>query len=110
MTQFSIQWILSLNRLCQKWGQVHLVSNAIESNNGRLGCSPKHSLQDIGAVRCYEHLTEVRDILSQQFADAKRLGRMQKRFGFVDEQDVPIGAKNRGHYPRERSKAVSLVI
>jgi len=23
MTQFSIHWILSLNRLCQKWGQVH---------------------------------------------------------------------------------------
>jgi hypothetical protein len=23
MTQFSIQWILSLNRLSQKWGQVH---------------------------------------------------------------------------------------
>ncbi|MHB8304194.1 MAG: type ISP restriction/modification enzyme, partial [Acidobacteriaceae bacterium] len=25
MTQFSIHWILSLNRLCQKWGQVHLL-------------------------------------------------------------------------------------
>ncbi|MGH9344001.1 MAG: hypothetical protein ACRD19_09600, partial [Terriglobia bacterium] len=24
MTQFSIQWILSLNPLCQKWGQVHV--------------------------------------------------------------------------------------
>jgi len=24
MTQFSIQWILSLNRLCQKWGQVQV--------------------------------------------------------------------------------------
>src|ERR1017187_10052051 len=24
MTQFSIQWIVSLNRLCQKWGQVQL--------------------------------------------------------------------------------------
>jgi hypothetical protein len=23
MTQFSFEWILSLNRLCQKWGQVH---------------------------------------------------------------------------------------
>src|SRR5665213_838803 len=23
MTQFSFGWILSLNRLCQKWGQVH---------------------------------------------------------------------------------------
>jgi hypothetical protein len=22
MTQFSFEWILSLNRLCQKWGQV----------------------------------------------------------------------------------------
>jgi hypothetical protein len=26
MTQFSIQWILSLNRLCQKWGQVQTVT------------------------------------------------------------------------------------
>jgi hypothetical protein len=25
MTQFSFEWILSLNCLCQKWGQVHLV-------------------------------------------------------------------------------------
>jgi hypothetical protein len=24
MTQFSIHWILSLNQLCQKWGQVQL--------------------------------------------------------------------------------------
>jgi hypothetical protein len=24
MTQFSFEWILSLNRLCQKWGQVQL--------------------------------------------------------------------------------------
>jgi len=24
MTQFSIRWILSLNRLSQKWGQVHI--------------------------------------------------------------------------------------
>jgi hypothetical protein len=23
MTQFSFEWILSLNWLCQKWGQVH---------------------------------------------------------------------------------------
>jgi hypothetical protein len=26
MTQFSFKWILSLNRLCQKWGQVHIYS------------------------------------------------------------------------------------
>jgi predicted GNAT family N-acyltransferase len=26
MTQFSIRWILSLNRLSQKWGQVHIAS------------------------------------------------------------------------------------
>jgi hypothetical protein len=26
MTQFSFEWILSLNRLCQKWGQVHAVN------------------------------------------------------------------------------------
>jgi hypothetical protein len=25
MTQFSIQWILSLNQLSQKWGQVQFV-------------------------------------------------------------------------------------
>jgi carboxylesterase type B len=31
MTQFSFGWILSLNWLCQKWGQVHLfvVDNAL---------------------------------------------------------------------------------
>jgi hypothetical protein len=26
MTQFSIHWILSLNRLCQKWGQVQSIN------------------------------------------------------------------------------------
>jgi hypothetical protein len=26
MTQFSFEWILSLNCLCQKWGQVHYLS------------------------------------------------------------------------------------
>jgi hypothetical protein len=34
MTQFSFGWILSLNWLCQKWGQVHYVS--VESKNGNL--------------------------------------------------------------------------
>jgi hypothetical protein len=29
MTQFSIQWILSLNRLSQKWGQVQFASSGI---------------------------------------------------------------------------------
>jgi hypothetical protein len=30
MTQFSIHWILSLNRLCQKWGQVHSITYRYE--------------------------------------------------------------------------------
>jgi len=29
MTQFSIHWILSLTRLCQKWGQVHGDANSL---------------------------------------------------------------------------------
>jgi hypothetical protein len=31
MTQFSFEWILSLNRLCQKWGQVHYVTDALSA-------------------------------------------------------------------------------
>ena len=27
MTQFSFEWILSLNRLSQKWGQVHILAS-----------------------------------------------------------------------------------
>jgi len=34
MTQFSIQWILSLNRLSQKWGQVHLLPIATHAQAG----------------------------------------------------------------------------
>jgi hypothetical protein len=34
MTQFSIQWILSLNWLCQKWGQVQSGELTIEKKDG----------------------------------------------------------------------------
>ena len=67
-------------------------------------------MHDIGAVRCNKHLTLVGHIFSQQFADTKCLGRVQKCFGFVDEQHISIGAKNSCHYSRERSKTISLVI
>jgi predicted nucleic acid-binding protein len=29
MTQFSFEWILSLNWLCQKWGQVHIATGIL---------------------------------------------------------------------------------
>jgi hypothetical protein len=33
MTQFSFEWILSLNWLCQKWGQVHYVTGGQDLKN-----------------------------------------------------------------------------
>jgi hypothetical protein len=33
MTQFSFEWILSLNWLCQKWGQVHTDTEKLVPGN-----------------------------------------------------------------------------
>jgi hypothetical protein len=30
MTQFPFEWILSLNRLCQKWGQVQYLASSLK--------------------------------------------------------------------------------
>jgi hypothetical protein len=35
MTQFSFKWILSLNCLCQNWGQVHLAMVLLVSGNSK---------------------------------------------------------------------------
>jgi hypothetical protein len=45
MTQFSFGWILSLNWLCQKWGQVQIESKA------SLSSEPWPSLQMVSHAR-----------------------------------------------------------
>jgi len=52
MTQFSIHWILSLNRLSQKWGQVHPETGPVKLFCRRLevGAQPVELFQDFEEV------------------------------------------------------------
>jgi hypothetical protein len=60
MTHSPFQWILSLNWLCQNWGQVHSLPMGpapLEARDGTYAVTPTY--QDRSGARCFQHLSEM---------------------------------------------------
>jgi hypothetical protein len=74
MTQFSFKWILSLNWLCQKWGQVqfYVIQNGIRlTGMPAWGSGSEHDNQDSWKlVRFIRHL---RKLTAEEQAEMKEM-------------------------------------
>jgi hypothetical protein len=94
MTQFSFEWILSLNRLCQKWGQVQGEIGASGGMGSRLGSVLTDVLMQAqpGGISSHLHYCWVyRDQIIIQPNDHTRVGRwsMWKHGSGIGQEPAP---------------------
>ena len=89
MTQFSFEWILSLNRLCQKWGQVHLRKKCFTVKNSReltflSGKTPPETRTGRKTIFAMESDTITTGLKNYAIGSKLRHLRLRKSMGLVE--------------------------